>query len=561
MDSLFLKELHSCGLNVLDRNETEKQYGKDTGSSLKRHSGAVVISHSSQVKTVIDCANKHKVSIWPISGGRNFGYGTSLPAKDGSYILDLSGLQKVSIDRKSGIATIEPGVTQHILHSAIRDAGLDLLVPTTGVGHNGNILGNAMDGGYGLTPIVDHFDSISHFEGYWGNGSPFNHMYKDLGCNDMADKWAPGTGPSWFGILRQGNFGIVTKASVQLARKPEAVRIIIFEWKDHDTFIKNQDELNRLVEEIPGIGGIMMMNDTRVLSTQLDTPLASSLKGDHRKAFLKKLAKERKVSPWTGIGTLYGSKRSVSGAISDIRRRLPECRVWSFTPSMIRALQWLESVTPKVGFVAMRRHLGMLVNSLGTVEGYPITAFLKIAYALKPKAPKPSVESHPAKDECGILWYAPLVQFDSMSVQSYVEKMSLCLTDNGFDPLIAVTSRSARVHCGTIPVLYDKSSPEDTERAKKCYRQLVRTGLENGWPPYRIGIDYMDEIACDRESSTVITHAALKEALDKNNVVAPGRYQSLYSANDDGDGAILSEVRVAGDKVAILPSAELKLLA
>ena len=85
--------------------------------------------------------------------------------------------------------------------------------PTTGVGPNGNILGNALDGGYGLTPVADHFEAVCEFEGFWGNGTPFRHVYQDMACSEMAKRWAQGTGASWAGLLRQGSFGVVTRGA------------------------------------------------------------------------------------------------------------------------------------------------------------------------------------------------------------------------------------------------------------------------------------------------------------------------------------------------------------
>ena len=523
--SFFSEVLRIPGAKVLSREEAAFQYGADTGASQRLPAGAIIIKEVDAIQDVLALANEFKVPLWPISGGRNFGYGTSLPVDSRSFIVDLSQLRRVYIDVNSSTALIEPGVTQADLHAAIKKSGADLLVPTTGVGPNGNILGNALDGGYGLTPITDHFDAISELEGFWGNGTEFRHTYQDLGCAEMAKRWNAGTGYSWAGLLRQGNFGIVTKARVQLARSPEATRILVFEWKSNEAFIANQTELNKLTEDIPGIGGIIMMNDCRILSTQVDTPLASQLKGDERADYLKKLAKERKISAWTGLGTLYGSRDAVAGSVKDIRRRLKNCRVWSFSPDEIRLLQQLENYLPSWGFASLRRHFGALVNTLGTVEGYPIVAFLKIAYALDPTAKKLDVNSHPAKDGAGILWYAPLVPFTAEEVERYRTVMSKCLIDNGFDPLLAVTSRSSRTLSGTIPVLFDRKNPADVARAKHCYRALVKTGLENGWPPYRLGIDYMDMIACPADSPSAQVQQLLKRALDENEVIASGRYE------------------------------------
>jgi 4-cresol dehydrogenase (hydroxylating) len=517
--------LNVPGIDVLTREGAANAYGADTGASNRLPRGAIIVRDADAIENILALANTHKAPLWPISGGRNFGYGTALPVDPRSYILDLSNLKRINIDVGSATALIEPGVTQADLHEAIKKSGANLLVPTTGVGPNGNILGNALDGGYGLTPITDHFNAVCELSGYWGNGTEFRHTYQDLNCPEMAKRWNAGTGYSWSGLLRQGNFGIVTKARVQLARSPEACRILIFEWKNDAEFVASQPALNLLSEDIPGIGGIIMMNNCRILSTQVDTPLASPLQGNERADYLRRLAKERKISTWTGLGTLYGSNASVKGAVSDIRRRLKGVRVWSFSPEEIRQLQKFERYLPRWGFASLRRHFGALVNTLGTVEGFPIVAFLKIAYALDPTAKKLDVQSHPAKDGAGILWYAPLVPFNSEEVERYRQVMSACLLQHGFDPLLAVTSRSPRVLSGTIPLLFNRKNPDDVARAKACYRHLVKVGLENGWPPYRLGVDFMDLIACPADSPSAKVQRLLKNALDKNNVIASGRYE------------------------------------
>jgi FAD/FMN-containing dehydrogenase len=512
------------GIALLDREQAANAYGQDTGGCSRLPAGGIVVHAAGSIREVLALANIHQTPLWPISGGRNFGYGTSLPVDPRSFILDLSRLRAVQIDVDSCTALVEPGVTQSDLHAAIAKSGARLLVPTTGVGPNGNILGNALDGGYGLTPVVDHFEAVCEFEGFWGNGTPFRHVYQDLACSEMAKRWRQGTGASWAGLLRQGSLGVVTKARIQLARAPEATRILVFEWKSDEAFEASQADLNALTEDIPGIGGIIMMNDARVLSTQLDAPLASPLKGDERVAYLNRLAKERKVSPWTGLGTLYGSRASVAGAVRDMRRRLKNCTVWSFSPAQIRLLQKTLHHLPNWGFPALRRHFGSLVNTLGTVEGYPIVAFLKIAYALDPRVKALTLAAHPAKDGVGILWYAPMLPFTAGDVQRYRRVMSDCLGTNGFDPLLAVTSRTSRALSGTIPLLFDRSNPVEVERAHHCYRELVKVGLANGWPPYRIGVNYMDMVACAADSSSAQLQRLLKQALDGNGIVASGRY-------------------------------------
>jgi hypothetical protein len=267
-----------------------------------------------------------------------------------------------------------------------------------------------------------------------------------------------------------------------------------------------------------------MMNDCRILATQSDAPLATSRRGDERADYLAEQAGRRKISRWTALGTLYGSRHSVKGAVRDIRRRVRGCRVWSFSTAEVRLLQGVFGLLPGNWFPSLRRHLGSLVNALGTVEGVPITAFLKIAYALDRNPRNLDVSANPARDGQGILWYAPLLPFTPQSVRRYREIMGEVLARHGFDPLLAVTSRSPRVLSATIPLLFDPADAGEVARAKRCYRDLVESGLRQGWPPYRLGIDYMDLIGTKAGSALGELHQRLKTALDPNNVISPGRY-------------------------------------
>jgi 4-cresol dehydrogenase (hydroxylating) len=512
-------------LNTLFIPSTEAQtrYGTDTGGAVRHLGGTLVVQASSALPEILGIANRERLKLWPISGGRNFGYGTSLPVEPGSILLDLSPLKGIEYFADSQTFALEPGVTQQDLADYLDQHQLDYLIPTTGVGPNGSLVGNALDGGYGLTPVADHFDALTAIEGFWGNGEPFQHTYQALGCEDMARRWSQGIGPSTQSLLRQGNFGIVTKATIRMARTPEACRVLILEWPTEHLFFSSQDALSRLTEELPLLGGIIAMNGPRILSTQADAPLTSELKGEARQHHFAQLCSKREVAAWTGVGTMYGPACTMTGAVRDIRRRLPGVRVWAFTPKEIRLLQALTARLPKNWFSAKRRHLGALVNMLGTVEGRPIVAFLRIAYALDKSTPAMDATRHPAKDGQGILWYAPLVPFTEKGLRQYVATTSRILKEHDFDPLLAVTTRSSRVHSGTIPLNFKKTEP-DASRAQACYRALVSAGVAQDMPPYRIGIDYMDQVYAPAGSSHDRTWAHLRAALDPNGVVAPGRY-------------------------------------
>jgi 4-cresol dehydrogenase (hydroxylating) flavoprotein subunit len=482
-----------------------------------------VVEHAEAVPQILATARAQGLKLWPFSGGRNFGYGTTLPVAHGSVLVDLSGLKQIEHFADSQTFRLQAGVTQHDLATFLDQHQLAYLVPTTGVGPNGTLIGNALDGGYGLTPVADHFDALTDIEGYWGNGRAFGHPLHELGCADMARRWPAGLGPSLQGVLRQGNFGIVTRATLRLARTPEACRVLIFEWPSDTHFLQSQAELSRLTEELPLLGGIISMNGPRVLSTQADAPLTSPLQGAERLRHFDALCRARKIAAWTGVGTLYGPRATLAGAVRDMRRRLPGARVWAFTPAHIRFLSELASRLPAAWFPAQRRHLASLVSMLGTVEGRPIVAFLRIAYALDASRPVMDVARHPARDGRGILWFAPLVPLTEAGVRRWADVMAQTLTRHGFDPLLAVTTRSSRVHSGTIPLLFDKTEA-GIARARACYRALVAAGLQLGMPPYRIGADFMDAVYPAADSASALLWRGLKAQLDPGDVIASGRY-------------------------------------
>lgn len=511
---------------VFDPVEASLKYGIDTGGAERILTGAVVLGCAEDLQAVVLWANKHKQALWPISGGRNFGYGTALPVHHLSLIIDMTQLKGIRHIPAAQSVVVEPGVNQGDLEAFLAKNNLEYLVPTTGAGPNGSLIGNAMDGGYGLTPVSDHFDGLSRLVGVWGNGDAFDHSFAQMGSEDMAARWCTGTGVDYRSLLRQGNVGIVSSATLQLARKPEAACIIIVQWTHEHQFLASQDELSLLMEEIPQLTGLLSMSATRALSALPGGPLAHAPEGPGRQEYLAKAVADRKMAAWTGLGTIYGSRASISGACRDISRRLKKHggRVLCFTPFMIKALLKIQALVP----ASLSSKIESLGHALTLLDGQPITDFLQLAYALDKSQPKPSRASNPARDGQGLLWYAPLVPLTEEGIRRYLEEIQPILLRHGFDPLMAATTRTSRVCTGTIPLLFHKT-PENIARARACYAELVSTGIKLGMPPYRLGSDAMGPLVESMGEDTLNFARKMKEALDPNDVIAPGRYAPAIS--------------------------------
>ena len=93
----------------------EANYGSCTTGAHRIISGAVRPASRKQVQTIVKTSRELGVPLYPVSTGNNWGYGSAIPTADGCVIVDLSDMTAITLDAETGLATLEPGVTQRIL--------------------------------------------------------------------------------------------------------------------------------------------------------------------------------------------------------------------------------------------------------------------------------------------------------------------------------------------------------------------------------------------------------------------------------------------------------------
>src|SRR4051794_25613565 len=66
-----------------------------------------------EVQECLRIANRCAVSVYPVSSGKNWGYGSRMPSADNCVLLDLGRMNRiVDFSEDLGYVTVEPGVTQ-----------------------------------------------------------------------------------------------------------------------------------------------------------------------------------------------------------------------------------------------------------------------------------------------------------------------------------------------------------------------------------------------------------------------------------------------------------------
>jgi len=516
--------------NVLTDEDADRAYG-GSATPLFRRSAALKVSSIDDLSEIVRIASEFAVPLYPISTGRNWGYGGASPVRDGCVIVDLAGFDRIlDFDAELGLVTIQPGVTQQKLRAYLDTHAPEFLVPVHGGGPNCSLLGNAIERGYGITPIADHFGAVTTIEAILPDGTIYRSALDALGGEtvDKAFKW--GIGPYLDGLFTQSNFGIVTKATIALARTPERTEAFFF-WIERDADLERAVAAVRDVVRTAGgvIESINLMNTRRVLSMMVPYPRDQVPHGSIiPDELVANLARENKAPAWMGVGAMYGNAKLVKATRKVIKGKLrPIAHRLVFTsPSFVRrlrrVLEWLRWRSVE----RLERVVGTIDKSLELMSGTPSEIALPLAYWKSDTPPPDGQPMNPARDDCGLIWYSPLVPMKPDAVRRYVQMVTQTCIAHGIEPLITLTSLSERCLDSTVPILFDRADSDDLTRAHLCYEALFRGGQKMGCIPYRVGIKHM-ELVVDPAAPAWQLSAKIKDAIDPQGIMSPGRYSSV----------------------------------
>jgi len=69
--------------------------------------GGVAPASGEEVQAIVRIAAEHRLPLWPISRGKNLGYGGTAPQLSGSLVLDLSRMKRIEVDPANGTVLLE----------------------------------------------------------------------------------------------------------------------------------------------------------------------------------------------------------------------------------------------------------------------------------------------------------------------------------------------------------------------------------------------------------------------------------------------------------------------
>ncbi|WPN49687.1 FAD-binding oxidoreductase [Pseudomonas sp. P8_241] len=441
-------------------------------------SAALLPDSVEQVQGILKICNRFKVPLWPISTGRNFGYGSAAPGERGQVVLDLKRMNRIlEVDAQLCTALVEPGVTYKQLQDYLKERNIPLWLSFPAPGPIAGPVGNTLERGEGNTPYGDHFNNACGMEVVLANGEVLRTGTGGLPNSNSWQIFKYGFGPYLDGLFTQSNFGVVTKLGLWLMPAPAGHRTVLVQYDEAqlETAIDTLAPL-RIAGLIPNVG--VMANAAIALTSAKTRHDIYQGTGPVPQDIIRSEAKKIGLADWNIIFTLYGSEERIAADYKLVSQ--------AFERSGAR-------VIPDI-------HDPMQVNELS------LDAFRLYNW----------------RGGGGSMWFSPICPARG---RDFVEQTRLARSiyeEFGFDYMSAPALSGRALH-HVMPLEYDRTDAEETQRAHRCFEKLMDEFAKRGHAVYRTGIGYMDKLADSYGPVKKEVNRAIKRALDPNGILAPGK--------------------------------------
>jgi 4-cresol dehydrogenase (hydroxylating) flavoprotein subunit len=526
--------------------------GRDHVSTTLAHAqqpaGLVRVRSKDEVVDVVRIADQHGVALYPISRGKNWGYGDASPVGPGQFILDLSQMDRiVEVDAELAYAVVEPGVSQRQLHEYLERNEYPLWMSCTASSPDASVVGNLLERGFGATPYSDHAAHTCGMEVVLADGTVVETGLDRYPGAATGHAYHWGLGPHLDGIFTQSNFGVVVRAGIWLLPRPEGFAVFTLN-------LGRQDQIEELIDRLRTLrlagtitAPVFIENAFRSLANRRRYPWeetggATPLSRQMAQEMLSRNAGPGGSGAWQATGSVYGTRRAVRAALRDTRAGLRGLgRLSVVSPSRLsRAERWAGPLA-KIGFAPARRlaeGARSAREGMGPLQGMPGHGGLEVSrWRLRREVEGPCED--PAAEGCGLYWTAPVCAAKGSEVARCVRLIEAQMLERGFEPLIRIAVADDRSVFVTTLLTFDRDDPTQSGRAGECHRELTVMLIEEGYPPYRGGVNTMDLL--DPSGATYWEVVGrIRGALDPHGILAPGRY----------DPATATKIRTAGSEAA-----------
>jgi FAD/FMN-containing dehydrogenase len=469
---------------------------------------AVAPATVEQVQAIVRIANRHRIPLFPISTGKNFGYGGPSPNLTGSVVVDLKRMNRVlEVDEERNFALVEAGVSYFDLYRHIQERGLKVWLDCPDPGW-GSPVGNSLERGIGYTtPFYrDHFGASCGMEVVLASGEL---MRTGMGALPGARTWQDyryGFGPDPAGLFAQGNFGIVTKMGIRLMPRPEYYRTGMITVPKRRDFIPLVRTVNYLSDSFL-IGEAVYASPLAALMSNASFRETITRPGGPGDEEMDRIAADNHLDSWQVELQFYGPEKTCLAnweyASERLLREIAGARAFAgeslAVPLTPRQMQNVDSPYP----TRIRRH---------GAQGVPSLGIWKIVSAN------------------GHLGYFPIIPRTGEAVFEAQHVLCDALREFDLRPFFTAITMPLHWHPFAFQMVFApqvyRDDPVRNAMVHKAMQRIVAVAAEHGWGDYRAATVYQDAVAGTysfNDHALRRFHETLKDAADPNGILAPGR--------------------------------------
>lgn len=476
-------------------------------------SAAVAPDTVEQVQQIVRIANEHRIPLYPISTGRNLGYGGSAPILSGSVVVDLKRMNRVlSVDEGRCSCVVEPGVSYFDLYRYIQERGLKVWIDCPDPGW-GSFVGNALDHGVGYTygQYRDHFGSHCGMEVVLPNGELMRTGMAALAKDHSWADYKYGFGPYVSGLFGQANFGIVTKMGFWLLPQPEAYRrgtVLVPKRRDLIPLVEHVNHLeNQGLIGMPGFRS--PLGFARAREPQLQALVAKP--GGPSDEELDRFAESKGLASWSVELQFYGPAKTIAGSWEYAKDRIG---------SSIPGAKFEDGVDYRFPLTSEQQAEVHRVHRKVDI-GIPNLAIFSIAGG--------RTEQNPDHADGGQFYFSPIVPRTGEAVLEAARVLGQAYREagvpyNDYFAAPACWHYRAFIMITSLPV--SRLDPQINRRSRAAFQRIAQVAAENGWGEYRsppFGVDHVMNAYSFNNHALRRFCETLKDAIDPNGIIAAGR--------------------------------------
>ena len=462
-------------------------------------SAAIAPKTVEEVQAVVRAANARGIPLYPISTGRNLGYGGSAPVYSGSVVLDLKRMDRIiEVNEDNCSCLVEPGVSYFDMYRHLQETGSKLWIDVPDPGW-GSMVGNALDsgGGYTAAPYRGHFEAQCGIEAVLGDGELFRTGMGALPGSETWQQYKMGIGPSLDGLFRQSSLGVVTKMGFWLFPQPEAYlncSVDLFRFADVDQLVSifNELEYGNIFNGMPSISSPVMGRGNPMMFQAIP-----------EEDEFNRLVAETGLPAWRGSASFYGPEKVIRAQWDYVKERFAHFPGVKFNENQFYKLPLSAADMEK----APKNRFGIptmeifSVGSQGSGNFNPSDGHIWFS-AIIPRSGKGLVEANRVmRRECARL-NIPLFMFS---------------------PAVTCWTRSF-VLFAAVPVYKDK---DKNAALRERVLEVIRICAQHGWGEYRCPPAFHDAVMDSYSFNDNIlrrVNEKIKDALDPNGIISAGRY-------------------------------------